>query len=204
MVAFKQGFRMQVGNPRANAPTKGVDYTCLLREDTRYTNRSQTFPAQPCPQGILTTIYFPPCWDGVNLDSADHRSHVAWSEDQGEEWTAGPRGSCPDTHPVKVPQVVLEIQWDTREFNDLGEWPKDGSQPFVWSFGDGYGWGSHGDYIFGWKGQELQQAFNKNNCGNQLCGLRTQTIEEANKCAKERVVAEEVDEWLETLPGLDY
>lgn len=29
-----------------------------------------------------------------------------------------------------------ESYWDTRPFNNQAEWPTDGSQPFVWSFGD--------------------------------------------------------------------
>lgn len=32
---------------------------------------------------------------------------------------------------------MYEIIWDTREFNDPDLWPEDGSQPFVYSMGDG-------------------------------------------------------------------
>lgn len=45
-------------------------------------------------------------------------------------------GPCPSTHPVKVPQVFFEVIWDTKQFNNKADWPADGSQPFVWSFGD--------------------------------------------------------------------
>jgi hypothetical protein len=67
------------------------------------------------------------CWDGVNLDSANHKSHVAYP---------GYNGKCPTTHPVKIPQLFFEIVWDTRAFNDKSQWPEDGSQPFVFSYGD--------------------------------------------------------------------
>ena len=50
--------------------------------------------------------------------------------------TADMLSPCPASHPVKVPQVMLETVWDTRPFNDKSLWPEDGSQPFVWSYGD--------------------------------------------------------------------
>jgi hypothetical protein len=31
---------------------------------------------------------------------------------------------------------MYETVWDTRQFNNPADWPEDGSQPFVWSFGD--------------------------------------------------------------------
>jgi len=43
-------------------------------------------------------------------------------------------GSCPATHPVRVPTILYETYWDTPVFKDM--WPTDGSQPFVLSMGD--------------------------------------------------------------------
>lgn len=74
------------------------------------------------------------CWDGVNLDSPNHRDHIAHP-------IGGPvlfpvvSGKCPDSHPVKVPQVMLEVNWDTRELGNAGDW-QDGRQPLVLSNGD--------------------------------------------------------------------
>jgi hypothetical protein len=206
IVAFKKGFRMRNGDPNARNATaasryQGIDYTCLVRDDTRYTNRSATFPDHMCPEGILTTIYFPPCWDGVHLDTPDHYSHVSWPT-EGDYDDGAP---CPATHPVKIPQVVLEIRWDTREFNKPELWPEDDSQPFVWSFGDTVGYGHHGDYVFGWRGDSLDKAFSDDpGCageGNTLCTLGPQTIQQANECMIEPSVKEDVDGWLEKMPG---
>jgi hypothetical protein len=45
-------------------------------------------------------------------------------------------GKCPDSHPVKIPQVMLEVNWDTRGFYSQEEWFKDGEQPLYLSTGD--------------------------------------------------------------------
>jgi hypothetical protein len=40
--------------------------------DTRH------LPKGPCPYGIRINNFFPTCWDAVNVDSPDHKSHVAY------------------------------------------------------------------------------------------------------------------------------
>jgi hypothetical protein len=72
--------------------------------------RSATPPV--CPEGrpLRVAISFPDCWDGENLDSADHLAHVARSAD----------GACPDGHPVVMPQLLLTITYPiTGEGHDL-------------------------------------------------------------------------------------
>ncbi|KAI1080460.1 hypothetical protein F5B20DRAFT_98054 [Whalleya microplaca] len=202
VTAFKPGFRMIVGDPNfrtaqeLNAKYKFLDYTCLASAMTRG-GQTTDFPKQPCAAGIMVSIRFPTCWDGKNLDSIDHHSHVAY-----------PVGNaCPSTHPVAIPQVFYETYWDTRPFNDKSQWPEDGSQPFVWSFGDQTGYGIHGDYVFGWKGDALQRAMDTN-CNSDLfanrinCNtLETQSLEAANTCVKQTTVDESIDGWMAQLPG---
>ena len=62
----------------------------------------------------------------------------------------------------------------------------------------GYGW--HGDYMFGWKGDALQRAMDRY-CGTDCQVLETQSIEEANMCAEAVVVNEPIDGWLGAMPG---
>jgi len=78
-----------------------------------------------CAKNADNNLYS--CWDGVNVDSPDHKSHVAYP--------AGILGACPSSHPVEIPQVFIETIWDTGKF-DKSLWPEDGTQPFVFSQGD--------------------------------------------------------------------
>ena len=74
---------------------------------------SITLPTKFCEGGIRSVITFPTCWDGVNLDSADHKSHMSYPiEGSITDRFDYDGGKCPDTHPVKVPQVMYEVIWD--------------------------------------------------------------------------------------------
>ena len=101
---------------------------------------------------------------------------------------------CPDTHPVRMPQVLFEVVWDTSKFNNKADWPTDGTQPFVWSFGDGTGYGNHADYVFGWKGDALQKLMDVAcvvNC--PAANAKTQGNAAMNKCVQQAQVKEDVD-----------
>ncbi|KAK3320204.1 hypothetical protein B0T19DRAFT_451501 [Cercophora scortea] len=199
VTAFQPGFRMLVGQQgfrtKAQASQfRQLTYTCLKDPMTR-SGETMDFPTGPCKAGIMANVRFPTCWDGKNLDSPDHMAHVAYPS-SGTFETNGP---CPATHPVKIPQLFYEVVWDTTKFNDKALWPADGSQPFVWSQGDATGFGTHGDYVFGWKDNALQKAMDAN-CAS-CPQLKTQTIAVGNKCSRGEQVKEPVDGWLDALPG---
>lgn len=82
--------------------------------------------------------------------------------------------------------------WDTRQFNNKADWPTDGSQPFVWSFGDATGYGNHADYVFGWKGDALQKILDTA-CVVNCAGAKTQSSTNMNKCTQKVVVNENID-----------
>ncbi|KAE9366079.1 hypothetical protein N431DRAFT_472643 [Stipitochalara longipes BDJ] len=201
VTAFKPGFRMLVGDPFARTKDavspkfRQLTYTCLKTASTR-TGETLYFPNTTCAVGLMSNVRFPTCWDGINTDSADHMSHVAYPT-SGTFESGGP---CPSSHPVHIPQLFYETVWDTTKFNDKSLWPTDGSQPFVWSNGDPTGYGIHADYVFGWKGDSLQRAMNAN-CDVSCPTLKTQTIAQANKCVKSMNVKEDIDGWLTSLPG---
>jgi len=198
---------MTVGSPTVTSAAAGrahagLRYTCLQTVLTRGME-TPNFPTKPCPAGIMAYHHFPSCWDGKNLDSPNHQDHM-FDTVKGGFREAGP---CPASHPVRVPQIAYETMWDTRPFNDM--WPKDGKQPFVWSFDDSMGYGTHADYVFGWKGDSLQRAMN-DTCMFHACGspgspgiLKTQSIADMNKCAVKSTVGEDVgtEDWITKLPG---
>jgi len=60
--------------------------------------------AKNCPSGaqLGAIIEAPSCWDGKNLDSANHRDHVAYAS----YGTWGYK-KCPSTHPYVIPSFTL-------------------------------------------------------------------------------------------------
>ncbi|WP_405593105.1 DUF1996 domain-containing protein [Streptomyces sp. NBC_01190] len=56
------------------------------------------------PTAHLThQLVFPDCWDGKNLDSPDHKSHVAFTYD----------GKCSGAYPVAIPNLSFVIDYPT-------------------------------------------------------------------------------------------
>ena len=106
MTAFKPGFRMIAGDPmmKKNTNKPSICHRCLGNgEGFAPCDSKDTaeLPLKYCPKGIRATVIFPSCWDGKNLDSPDHKSHVAYSNGGG---LGTPK--CPSTHPVAIPQVM--------------------------------------------------------------------------------------------------
>lgn len=165
-----------------------LTYTCM---DTWVTRQPEmiAFPNRPCKEGIMTSLRFPTCWDGKNLDSPNHMEHMSYPE-TGTFESSGP---CPATHPVRTSQVMFEVVWDTKPFNGL-EWPAGGKNPFVWSFGDATGYANHADYVFGWKGDTLQRILDTPcifDCTKN--GFKLQSVADMNKCSQKSVVEEDID-----------
>ncbi|KAK3684093.1 hypothetical protein B0T22DRAFT_431934 [Podospora appendiculata] len=209
VTAFKQGFRMLAGNA-ANTDPKKVASGNICHRCWTSTNDNTFVGGAPCsgsdtvdiPQDtkckmIRQTIIFPTCWDGKNLDSPDHKSHVAYGQGSG----ASGGGACPSTHPVKLPQVMYELMWNVSKFADKSIWP-DSGPALVYSMNLG-GAAAHGDYVFGWKGDSLQKAMDKNCNLNKDCpaaGLTAQTPEKYSACNVKQQAPEDVDGWLKAMP----
>lgn len=199
ITVFKPGFRMTVGSPtETSQPHMGLSYNCL----TTLLNRGaemRDFPTKKCPAGIFVTHHFPACWDGKNLDSPDHQSHMYNTVTTFGFQNAGP---CPSSHPVRVPQVVYETVWDTTKFNSM--WDESKGNPFVWSFEGTKGYGTHADYMFGWQGDSLARAMAKSECFYDGCGsIKKQDMSVANKCTVKDMVGENTEGWVDHLPGME-
>lgn len=82
----------------------------------------KTYLDEQCADGLRLEVMFRSCWNGVDLDSSDHKSHVAYPD-------LVINGDCPTTHPVRLPGLFYETIWNTNAFRDF-----DGK--FVMSNGD--------------------------------------------------------------------
>jgi hypothetical protein len=106
---FPSGLRVVAGNAKATGPQPldVVAWDCYgggVRQDP--------LPSAPlCPPNsrLRATIRFPDCWDGTNLDSADHKSHLTYA-------IRIPRRSgrhCPASHPVPMAKITMHIIYPT-------------------------------------------------------------------------------------------
>jgi predicted outer membrane protein len=88
----------------AKAVTNGADnvraqWTCRGFEDRTTTQ----YPLCPDGSRLLRVLDFPSCWDGENLDSEDHRSHMAFADEDS--------GACSQDS-VAVPQLRMILAYD--------------------------------------------------------------------------------------------
>ena len=103
ITAFPPGFRMIAGNMSRRTPYDAVDpnfvppvnYVCLNYDGV--SSQSNSFPNITCPDGLRAQLQFPTCWDGVNLDSPSHMSHVSYAVTENVNFGPAPprtRSAC--------------------------------------------------------------------------------------------------------------
>jgi Domain of unknown function (DUF1996) len=94
-------------------------------------------------------VVFPDCWNGADIDSTDHRSHVAYSRD----------GACPATSPVPVPQLTLTVAYPVSgEGHEL-------------SLSSGDLATSHADFINSWDQEKLEADIKLCLARDVVCGV---------------------------------
>jgi hypothetical protein len=100
---FPANLKMIAGNANARS-AQGVAITSWSCGRSRIRS-STTIPTCSTGSAFRSTlrlqVNFPNCWDGSRLDSADHKSHMAYSSE----------GVCPATHPVEVPALTILIRY---------------------------------------------------------------------------------------------
>ncbi|GLB44802.1 putative wsc domain-containing protein [Lyophyllum shimeji] len=202
--AFPDDFRMLSGDPtlRTYDPNsyaqQAITFLCL--DFNGVTTRHNSLPAKVCPSGIRAQVNFPSCWDGKNLDSPDHKSHVAFP-------SGGPdSGSCSDPkYPVTLPRIFIEVYWNT-EMDKYRSQAMNSSQPYVYSYGDPTGYGYHADFMNGWDKGVLQRAVEECNCniyGDPTCCVEKGIfhMNKGQQCHITKTVDEATTGTLAKLPG---
>ena len=129
--AFPPGLKMIAGNARARRPQplSVVGWACggFSAEPS-----SAVVPSCPPDRALHLRATFPGCWNGRDLDSADHQRHLAYPTG----------GRCPRSHPVALPSLVLIFLYPSTE----SVRPIQASGRF----------GTHADFINGWDQETLE------------------------------------------------
>lgn len=139
--AMPQGLKMIAGNATQESFTADykLGWSCGA-SGTSY-NRSNRIPNNCGSDPINAYIQFPFCWDGRNLDSADHISHMAYVNDHQ---------SCPASHPVRLPQISILLYFPA---GDTTGWYL--SSDRSGGFNTGPGATLHADWFGGWNEEAL-------------------------------------------------
>jgi len=156
---FPPGLRMLVGSPNSKAPPANLDHVYVCQTGTDFSkniNGNDFNFNSTCVQGLKAQLNFPPCWDGINLYKPD-QSHMAYT---GAGRSFG--GSCPTTHPFRLPGIQLEIIF--KPSNVALAKGKNMAGHLIWANGDTTGFGWHGDFVNGWDFDVLQAALNNPAC----------------------------------------
>jgi hypothetical protein len=99
-----------------------------------YDGHKDNIPA--CSGRLTMGVAFPECWNGVDLDSANHQSHMAYSEN----------GVCPATHPHKLPTLWMIVHYIVN--SDTANWRLSSDMYAKNGFNSGFS--AHADVITGW------------------------------------------------------
>lgn len=151
VTAPPKGLRMITGNANANSEeTSQAMFTCVRPSGQPFYGWKKSIPACVVGETMQMLIRFPQCWDGKNLDSADHKSHMAHTNKATK--------SCPASHPIGMPEIALGLNFKITSENRTQFWRLstdnyDPSKP--------PGYSANADWINGWD-ETVLKSFVKN------------------------------------------
>lgn len=154
---FPKGLRILAGDASNTNPAGNVlaRFSCLTNGSWQ-----STIPSCAVGDSVMVSVTFPQCWDGINLDSPDHRSHMAFATGKG----------CAADHPVPLPEITLNFFYKVSEANN-GDFWRLSSDNYA---GPG-GLSLHADWFGGWDAG-INQSFLANcinaamDCHDNLLG----------------------------------
>jgi hypothetical protein len=137
-----EGHRQIVGFATATAPPIPWEAVHAFYCESGPDAEAQVPYIPECPEGTSITgiVYAMECWDGVNLDSPNHRSHMTRAP--GYDW-------CPASHPVQLPIVSVNIHWTVPMGQNSGFWKLSSDLSYTPGYESG-GYSMHADFWFNW------------------------------------------------------
>jgi Domain of unknown function (DUF1996) len=152
---FPKGLRVIAGNMMGAKSRVGKAFVYRIRcgSGRPVARRSLTTAPTCATRDLRVDINFPDCSNG-RADSADHQSHMAYSQPRA---TGRGRWVCPRTHPIYVPQLSLKYRFATRGGPDVGFVTGDMST-------------AHADFMNGWDEERLEQLVRDCLNTDKYCG----------------------------------
>lgn len=154
---FPQGLKMIAGN--ANAVS--ADDNEALRTGRAWfkcgpgSNTKLDHPPAQCDSGLMVlSVEFASCWDGRNLDSPTHKTHVSYPSG----------GRCPSSHPVSMPLLRTFFRYNvgTGPIGVVTFASHDGGHTSPW-------WQWHSDFFNAWDASALKRLIDASlNAGRDL------------------------------------
>ncbi|MEV4136403.1 DUF1996 domain-containing protein [Dactylosporangium sp. NPDC049742] len=138
-VPFPQGFRMIAGDAKRQVATPSGapgQFWCAGPGGEIGRSSDGNWPVCAQTANLTYQLVFQDCWDGINLDSPDHKSHVS---------TNLVNGKCGGAFPVAIPNVSFVIDYNTH------------GSAAGYTLASGMASSMHGDNFFAWDNVALGQ-----------------------------------------------
>jgi hypothetical protein len=144
--------RMIAGNAKATtaADSQSTKYVCIniALQHSNGMKWQKTIPVCGTDSFLQMVVEFPQCWDGKNLDSPNHKDHMAYA---GPDF--GTANKCPATHPVGIPLITLNMNYKVKAKGHLAKWRLASDNYASTTPG---GLSGHADWVNGWDQKELE------------------------------------------------
>lgn len=150
---------VSAANPWAFSP---YYWECLDPKVGTGTQRGQQIGNCAAGTELWMHVTFPQCWDGVNLDSPDHKSHMSYPVG----------GACPATHPVAIPEIAYQVIYPVAATGATPAW-RLSSDMYAPALPGGRS--AHADYDMAWQKEVIDAAVRnclqgKRDCHANLLG----------------------------------
>ncbi len=152
--AIPKGLRMISGNGSLSSSQGQGNWGCLEVYIGHFDSIQDVLSDARCVVGnhLQLSIEFPQCWDGQNLDSSNHKSHMSNTVN----------GACPSTHPVAIPVITFNVRFLITQTSKTQNWHLASDMYDYTKLGGGFS--AHGDWWDGWD-TDTEKAWIEN-CNN--------------------------------------